>query len=50
MTLDEDNNVVERLRYSVSRDGGGRYQFAILDEAGTQLKTPLRSGSKSRRF
>jgi aspartate 1-decarboxylase len=50
VTLDEDNNVVETLRYCVSRDGAGRYQFAILDKAGTQLKTPLRSGSKSRKF
>ncbi|MGH6852114.1 MAG: aspartate 1-decarboxylase, partial [Methylocella sp.] len=50
VTFDEDNNVVETLRYCVSRDGGGRYQFAILDEAGTQLETPLRSGSKGRKF
>ena len=50
VTLDEDNNVVETLRYCVSRDGAGRYQFAILDEAGTQLMTPLRSGSKGRKF
>jgi hypothetical protein len=50
VTLDEDNNVVESLRYCVSRDAAGRYQFAILDEAGTHLKIPLRSGSKGRKF
>src|SRR3984893_2410195 len=50
VTLDEDNNVVENLLYRVSRDGAGRYQFAILNESGTQLKTPLRSGSKGREF
>ena len=50
VTLDEDNNVVETLRYSVSLDTAGRYRFAILDEAGAPLKTPLRSGSKDRKF
>jgi aspartate 1-decarboxylase len=50
VTLDEDNNVVETLRYCVSRDGAGRYRFAILDEAGTRFKTPLRSDSKGRKF
>ena len=50
VTLDEDNNVVETLRYCVSRDSLGRYEFAILNNAGTQLKTPLRSGSKGRKF
>ena len=50
VTLDKDNNVVETLRYCVSRDGAGRYQFAILDEAGMQLKTPLRSSSKGRKL
>ena len=28
VTLDEDNNIVETLRYCVGRDGAGRYQFA----------------------
>jgi len=45
VTLDEDNNISETLCYSVSFDGAGRYQFAILDERGTELKIPLRSGS-----
>jgi aspartate 1-decarboxylase len=48
--LDEDNNVVETLRYSVGLDGAGRYRFAILDGAGTKLKTPPLSGSKGREF
>jgi aspartate 1-decarboxylase len=50
VTLDENNNIVETLRYSVSLDGAGRHKFAILDEAGTKLKIPLHSGSKSRKF
>jgi aspartate 1-decarboxylase len=43
LTFDDSNNIVERLRYSVSQDELGRYQFAILDEAGAQLPTPLSS-------
>ena len=43
VTLDEDNNIAETLRYSVSLDDTGRYRFAILDEKGTRLKVPLRS-------
>jgi hypothetical protein len=38
------------LRYSFSLDGAGRYRFAILDEAGTPLETPPRSGFKGREF
>jgi aspartate 1-decarboxylase len=47
--LDEDNNIAQSLRYSVSLDGAGRYQFAILDARGTRLKVPLRSGSAQTR-
>ena len=50
VTFDEVNNVVETLRYCVSWDGAGRYQFAILNETGTQLKVPLRTGSKGHKF
>jgi aspartate 1-decarboxylase len=46
VTLDETNHIDETLRYSVSVDDAGRYRFAILDEAGTRLKIPLRSGSR----
>ena len=45
VTLDEDNNIVETLRYCVSLDASGRHQFAILDEKGSRLKVPLRSGT-----
>jgi|ERR1019366_4832285 aspartate 1-decarboxylase len=45
VTLDEDNNISETLRYAVSLDDAGRYKFAILDEKGTRLKVPLRSGA-----
>ena len=46
VTLDVNNHIDETLRYSVSVDEAGRYRFAILDEAGTRLKIPLRSGSR----
>jgi aspartate 1-decarboxylase len=49
LTFDEANNVVERLRYSVSLDEVGSYHFAILDEAGSKLPTPLKSSSRQRR-
>jgi aspartate 1-decarboxylase len=49
VTLDEDNNICETLRYSVSLDCAGRYQFAILDEGGTRLKVPLRASSGQNR-
>lgn len=50
LTFDAGNHVVERLRYSVSRDDAGRYQFAILDEAGAQLPVPLVSGAGRKRL
>jgi aspartate 1-decarboxylase len=48
LTFDADNHVTERLRYSVSQDDAGRYQFAILDEDGARLPVPLvsRAGRK----
>jgi len=49
VTLDEDNNIVETLRYSVSLDGAGRYHFAILDETGAHHQVPLRPGAGGRR-
>lgn len=49
VTLDENNNIVETLRYSVSSDGAGRYRFGILDETGTKRQVPLHSASGSRR-
>jgi aspartate 1-decarboxylase len=49
VTLDEDNNICETLHYSVSLDGAGRYQFAILDGGGTRLKVPLRTSSGQNR-
>ncbi|WP_112773402.1 aspartate 1-decarboxylase [Ensifer adhaerens] len=33
LTFDEENNVRERLYYSVTMEAGGRYSFDILDEA-----------------
>jgi aspartate 1-decarboxylase len=49
VTLDEDNNIVEALRYSVTLDSAGRYHFAIFDESGMPREVPLRSGSGGRR-
>lgn len=41
LTFDGENNVVERLSYSVSVDAHGRYQFEILDETSAKLAIPL---------
>jgi aspartate 1-decarboxylase len=41
VTFDSANHIVERLRYSVTRDAAGRYEFAILDESGNDLPVPL---------
>jgi aspartate 1-decarboxylase len=49
VVLDEGNNIVETLRYSVKIDGAGRYQFAILDDSGIRREIPLRSSFGGRR-
>lgn len=49
LTFDASNNVVERLRYEVSQDEAGGYQFAILDEEGAGLPVPLKSGLRQKR-
>ncbi|VFU07703.1 Aspartate 1-decarboxylase [Methylocella tundrae] len=49
LTFDASNNVIERLRYKVSRDEAGGYQFAILDEEGARLGVPLKSGLRQKR-
>lgn len=41
LTFDADNNVVERLSYSVSIDHHDRYHFEILDETSRALPIPL---------
>jgi aspartate 1-decarboxylase len=41
VTFDAANRIVERLRYAVTKDGDGRYQFSILDESGENLPIPL---------
>jgi hypothetical protein len=50
VTFDASNRIVERLRYSVTKDSSGRYGFAILDEAGESLPVPLvaRTGTDRR--
>jgi aspartate 1-decarboxylase len=45
VALDENNNIIEVLRYSVTLDDTGRYQFAILDAKGASLKVPLRAAN-----
>jgi aspartate 1-decarboxylase len=49
VTLDDDNNIVEALRYSVTLDSAGRCQFMIVDESGVRRQVPLRSSSGGRR-
>jgi aspartate 1-decarboxylase len=48
VAFDADNHITERLRYAVSQDEAGRYEFAILDEEGARLPVPLlsRAGRK----
>ncbi|CAN7356843.1 aspartate 1-decarboxylase [Rhizobium sp. LjRoot258] len=41
LTFDSDNNIVERLSYSVSIDADDRYRFEILDETSKSLSVPL---------
>jgi len=48
VVLDEGNNIVESLRYSVKVDSAGRYQFAILDDSGMRREVPLRSSFGAR--
>jgi len=49
--LDEGNNIVDTLRYSVEVDASGRYRFNILDQSGMRRELPLRSrlGHKQRK-
>jgi len=41
LTFDVSNNIVDRLRYSVSIDDQGRHRFEILDDKSTNLAAPL---------
>lgn len=41
LTFDENNNVSDRLSYSVDVNSAGGYSFEILDEADTALPIPL---------
>lgn len=40
VTFDQDNQIRDRLSYSVDFDACGRYRFSILDEANTALAIP----------
>jgi len=40
LTFDADNNVIDRLTYSVTVDALNRYQFEILDEQMSNLPIP----------
>lgn len=41
LTFDAENNVVDRLTYSVSFDEDNRYRFEILDDNAKPLSVPL---------
>lgn len=43
LTFDQDNRVVSRLSYEVTRDSTGRYHFAVRDEKGAAQPIPLRT-------
>ncbi|TIQ61402.1 MAG: aspartate 1-decarboxylase, partial [Mesorhizobium sp.] len=40
VTFDQDNDIRDRLSYSVDLDAHGRYSFSILDEANEALAIP----------
>ncbi|OCJ09042.1 aspartate 1-decarboxylase [Rhizobium sp. AC44/96] len=40
LTFDENNNVRDRLSYSVAQEHNGRYQFSIRDENSNLLPIP----------
>jgi aspartate 1-decarboxylase len=42
LTFDENNQVSDRLSYSVNVNHEGRYTFDILDEVDTALPMPLK--------
>ncbi|MGX9574242.1 aspartate 1-decarboxylase [Mesorhizobium sp. f-mel] len=44
LTFDKDNRIVDRLTYSVRRNGDGGYNFSILDEASNALPVPALVG------
>ncbi|WP_026617108.1 aspartate 1-decarboxylase [Ensifer aridi] len=41
LTFDENNNIRDRMSYSVTVDPQGRYTFEIFDEAHVSLPVPL---------
>ncbi|MCA1408483.1 aspartate 1-decarboxylase [Ensifer sp. IC3342] len=41
LTFDENNNIRDRMSYSVNVDPQGRYTFEIFDEAHVSLPVPL---------
>lgn len=40
VTFDQDNQILDRLSYSVDLDADGRYSFSILDETNEALVVP----------
>jgi aspartate 1-decarboxylase len=45
LTFDDNNNIRDRLSYSVSHDPHGRFTFDILDESNEPLPIPLLASS-----
>ena len=43
LTFDRNNQITDRLTYSVTRDSADRYCFEIIDETGDRKATPLRT-------
>ncbi|RUM24135.1 aspartate 1-decarboxylase [Rhizobium vallis] len=47
LTFDTDNNVAERLTYSVTKDVHDGYRFEILDDSAQSLSVPLLVSGKT---
>lgn len=47
LAFDRNNHVIDRMIYSVTRNGAERYCFEILSETGEVRPTPLRSAESN---
>jgi aspartate 1-decarboxylase len=47
LTFNRDNQVIDRLTYSVSQDGAERYYFEIVGELGDVKSIPLRTAESN---
>lgn len=46
LAFNHNNEIIDRLSYSVTLDEAGRYRFAILDDTGSVKPLPLRAAAR----